>query len=203
MKQAVKFITVILSILLLLLPSNDSLMAKEWPTRSTDNVRKVWKVRLKMPLDSKSINGNSVYVLNGKTKHSTTVRLTNKGFTVEVTPNTTYQKGRSYRLLITSLVKTKSGKPLKTPVEIPFQIVDAAAKIQSVKTVTSGILTNVTVTTSPDVYKVKIGTTDMHYKGNNIYSYGLVDIKVGTVLTIYAYDENNKLLETKKYTIGK
>ncbi|WP_374721458.1 Ig-like domain-containing protein [Peribacillus tepidiphilus] len=203
MKQAKIVTTALFTIMIILFSNNHLTFAKKWDIQTTDQVNKVWKVRFNVPLDQKSLTSDSFYVLNGTSKHSTTLRLEDSGYTVVVAPNSSYEIGKTYRIIITSLVKSKKGKAVRTPIEIPFQVVKTSSKIQSVNTFSSGAFTNITVTTSEDVYKVKIGADEMHYKGNNTFTYGLIDIKNGTTLTIYAYDENNKLIETKKYTVVK
>ncbi|MDR7000989.1 hypothetical protein [Neobacillus niacini] len=77
----------------------------------------------------------------------------------------------------------------------------ANSKIRSISNQSGSIFTNITVTTSADVYKVKLGSEEMHYIGNYTFTYGLANVKTGTILSVYAYDENNKLLQTMKYTV--
>lgn len=191
-----------LTILVALFSISQMTYAKEWDARTTDKVDKVWKVQFSKQIDGLSLNENSVYVTDGVKNHPTTLRVIDDGYTLEVSPDKDYQPGKLYKLNITSLVKSLDGKLLKTPVEFPFQVVVLDANIQSVTSVSGGIITNITVKTSADVYKVKISGEEIHYKGNNIFSYGFVDLKTGTVLTVYAYDENNKLLKSIKYTVG-
>ncbi|MEK5067056.1 hypothetical protein [Sporosarcina sp. FSL K6-1508] len=99
-------------------------------------------------------------------------------------------------------VTSNDGKALKTPVEVPFQVVNLTDDIQLVYSLSSGIFTNITVTTSPDVHRVTVGGEDMDYKGNNRFKASLIDAKPGSTVSIVSYDGDNKRLETKKYKLG-
>lgn len=74
--------------------------------------------------------------------------------------------------------------------------------IQSFSSHSGSTLTNITVTTSTDVYRVTLGSYEMHYDGKNTFSYALINVKAGTSFTVYAYDEKNKLLQSMKYTVN-
>ena len=201
MKQSRKLIVAFVLVLIVLFSFSSFSFAKPYDLQAQYQVDKMWKIGFNMPIDPSSLTADSVYVLDGKSKHVTTLQLIDNGYTIQVSPAKNYEKGKSYRLVITSLVQSRSGKALKTPIEFPFYIEDPNAKIQSISTVSGDIVSNVTVKTSSDVYKVKIGINELHYEGNNTFSYGLIDVKAGTVITVYAYDENNRLVETKKYTV--
>ncbi|MED4454493.1 Ig-like domain-containing protein [Metabacillus fastidiosus] len=202
MKRARKLMITFAAMLIILFSSSQWAFAKEWDFQTTDDVNKVWKVRFNMPLDQSSLTANSVYVLGGGNPHFTTLRLVDNGYTVEVAPNAAYEVGKLYRLMITSSVQGKNGKALKTPIEVPFQVVSPTAKIQSIYTQSGGIFTNIIVKTSSDVHKVNFGTDEMRYDGNNTFSYALIDVKEGTTYTVNAYDENNRRIETMRYKIG-
>lgn len=89
----------------------------------------------------------------------------------------------------------KNGVAVKTP-GVPVN-----AKIRSISSHSGSIFTNFTVAASPEVYKVTLGSFAMHYDGHNTFSYALTNVKAGTAFTVCAYDENNKLLQTIKYTV--
>jgi hypothetical protein len=51
------------------------------------------------------------------------------------------------------------------------------------------------------LYKVTANGTEMHYEGNNVYALGMSGLKPGDIVTIRAYDESNRLIESTKYRI--
>ncbi|MFJ8064798.1 Ig-like domain-containing protein [Psychrobacillus sp. NPDC096426] len=177
-------------------------LAKDWEYKTSENVNKVWKVRFNMQLNTSSLNSSNVYVTDGQNVHPTTVTTSNNGYVVEVKPTKSYSVGKQYTLFIKNSIQSTQGKTLKTGLEVPFQIVDPSLNIQYVQSNTNSIFTTVTVNTNSDVHRVTISGDDMIYKGSNKFTYTLVDAKPGSLITIYAYDENNKSLETKKYTLG-
>ena len=201
MKQITKIAVAFLAMFFVILATSELANAKEWTLQTHDDVNKVWKIRFNYPVDLDSLTTDSVYVLDGTKKHAITLGLEEDGKLVSVTPDTPYETGKSYRLMITSALQSNDGQALMDPVEFPFQIVNPDDKIQSVYSKTVNIFTTVTVKTSSDVHSVKISGDEMKYEGNDTYTLTLVDAKIGSTLTIYSYDENGKRIETKKYKI--
>ena len=182
-------------------PSHASFLAKEWSLQMTEDVNKAWKVRFNMALDTKSVQKSSVYVTDGKTTHSTSLKLLENGKLIEVTPSTRIILETEYRIMITTDVKSKNGKSLKSAVEVLFEVTDANAKLKSIKSTNDKTITSLIVVTSNEVFDLKINNESLRYTGNNTYELVLFGQKAGTVLTIYAYDVDGKRIETKKYTI--
>lgn len=201
MKRVKQSIVVLVAMVLVFLPWQDKKMAKEWDFQSIDQVDKAWSVKFNMKLDANSVNQTSIVITDGKTVHPSVARLVGNGYEVQVVPSAPYEVGKAYWLKITSSVKSSDGKALKTPIEVPFQLIDPNADIQAVHSMTSGIFTVVTVTANPRVHRVTLNGTDMHFIGNNQYTYTLLDTKPGSSVTIYGYDENNKRVETKRHTV--
>jgi hypothetical protein len=54
---------------------------------------------------------------------------------------------------------------------MPFIITDR--HIISVESTYTSLITCLTVTTSPEVYKVTANGTEMHYEGDNVYALGI------------------------------
>ncbi|MCG7337142.1 Ig-like domain-containing protein [Sporosarcina sp. ACRSM] len=200
MKKITKMVAAFLVMFVMILATSQVATAQEWAFQPIDDANKVWEIRFNFPLDPQSVSSDSVYVLEGSNKHATTLDLAKDGKLLWVYPAEPYEKEKQYRVMITSGVKS-DGKALKTPVEVPFQLVDLNDKIQSVYSKTVNVLTTVTVTTSPDVHSVKISGDEMKFEGNNTFTQTLVDVKNGSTLTIYGYDENGKRIETKKYKV--
>ncbi|SOB90798.1 Ig-like domain-containing protein [Ureibacillus xyleni] len=199
MKKAL--IVLFSAVMFLLLPFESSL-AKTWNFQTTEDVYKAWKVNFSGKLDSATINSSNIYVLDGQTKHPTTPTVTNGGSSIEVKPNSSYQVGKLYQLVVTTNVKNANGTPLKETVTMPFKVVDSGATIKSVYSVTSLNVTSLTVVTNDDVFYVKVDGEEIKYQGTNTFLYGLVGKKIGDKVTIIAYDKDNKVLQRLTYTIG-
>lgn len=176
--------------------------AKEWDFQPIDDVNKAWEIKFNMPLQASALTADSVYIVDGNgKKHPTNHQLVGNGKIVHVIPTVPYQVGERYMLMITTAVRTSDGKPLKEPVEVPFRVVNPTEKIVAVQSVTNDYFTTLTVTASPDVHAVKVGTVEMDYKGNNRYKLTLPDVKPGSTVNIYAYDETGKRIGTEKHKI--
>lgn len=188
------------AMLFLLLPMQSSL-AKEWTFKTTEDVNKGWKIGFNMKLDTTTVSQNNVYVTDGKTTHPTTLQVVDNGKAIEIRPTISYQPGKQYRIIVSAAIKSTEGKALKSPIEVPFEVVDPTAKIKSIYSVNNQTITSLTITTSDDVFDLKIGSESLRYIGNNTYEHILIDANPGSSVTIYAYDENNKRIETKKYTL--
>lgn len=201
MSKNKKILMIVFSALVFLLLPVQASLAKEWTLQMTEDVNKAWKVRFSVALDAKSVQKSSVYVTDGKTTHSTSLKLLENGELIEVTPSTPYKIGTEYRIMITTDVKSKNGKSLKSAVEVPFEVIDSNANIKSIKSTNDKTITTLTVVTSNDVFDLKINNESLRYTGNNTYEHMLIGQKAGTVVTIYAYDVDGKRIETKKYTI--
>lgn len=81
-------------------------------------------------------------------------------------------------------------------------LVTQSATITSISSSYSSFITSFTVTTSPDVFNVKVNQTDMLYQGNNTFILGMSSLKQGSKVTIYIYDSTNKLLKSQSYTLN-
>lgn len=197
-----KALMVLFSAVVFLLLPIESSIAKTENFKTTEDVNKAWEINFNGKLDSSTVTSNNVYVLDGQTKYPTTLTVINGGSTIKVKPNSPYQVGKLYELVITNNVKNTNGKALKESVRMPFKVVDSESIIQSVYEITSKDITILTITTNSDVFEVKIGTESLNYKGNNTYQYVLIGEKVGSKVTISAYDENDKRIDQLTYTIG-
>jgi hypothetical protein len=177
---------------------------KVWPLKTTDDFGKTWTIKFNMPLDPATINSQNIYVTDDNNQPVATVLSPSPdSAAVAVTPASPYTPGKEYRLFITSgLTSAKGGLPLHPPVVVPFTVADSKAKIIAISSTYSSFLTSITVITSPDVYSVKVGLDEMHYQGGNTYTLGIPGLKIGDVVTIRAYDSNDRLLESKKHTVG-
>ena len=172
---------------------------EEWLLKTAEDTRKVWEIQFSLPLDPDSVNNDSIYITRGAERLETGFMV--DGCTVYAAPLQAYETSREYLLFITDKVTSTSGRQLSIPVMMPFVIVDKNAKIQRISCRYSAGFTLVTVCTTPDVHMVKAGSDEMKFEGGNTFTHLLLDLKPGAMLTIKAYNENNKLLETKKCTV--
>lgn len=201
MKKAKGIIIAFLALFIVLFVFNQMGEAKEWDFQPIYDVNKAWEINFNIPLDSNSLTAESVYILDEKGKHPVTLKLIGGESTVQVIPTMPYEVGKQYKVMVTEAVKSSNGKLLTTSVELPFRVVKSTEKIIAVQSLTSGILKTLTVTASPDVYKIKVGAEEMDYKGYNRYKTTLVDARIGSTVSIVAYNEDNKVIERKNYKI--
>ncbi|MBB4823241.1 hypothetical protein HNO89_000459 [Sporosarcina luteola] len=201
MKRINRFILALIAMVLMFLPWQEVGVAKEWAFQSIDQVDKAWSIKFNLQLDGDSLTSTSIYITDGTNIHPSTSRLTGNGKEVQVVPSNPYEVGKAYWVMITNQVKSSDGKPLKTPIEVPFQVVDPNAKIQAVHSTTSGMFTTFIVTVHPDVHKVTIGTQELTFIGNNQYTGTFIDLKQNSTVTINGYDENNKRLQSVSYKV--
>ena len=103
--------------------------------------------------------------------------------------------------MIAKDVRSNDGKALTESVEFPFQIVNSDSHIQAVSSTSNGMFTTITVKASSDVNRVTLGGDEMKYRGKNIHELTLYKAKPGSTVSIIAYDDNNKRLETKKFKL--
>ena len=198
-----KVISALLATLLIVLTfAQVPISAQEWNAKTTNDVNKVWKLRFNVQIDSKSLSKDNVYVTDGKNIHPTTLSTSSNGYVVEVKPTILYKKGIRYQLIMNKTLKSVKGFNLKTSIEFPFQVGDTLIPMEGIESTINSYFTTVTVVASSNIYKVTLGGEEMAYKGNNTFTSTQIDLKSGTVVTINYYDEDNKLIESKKHTIG-
>ncbi|MDI3508270.1 MAG: hypothetical protein PWP55_462 [Clostridiales bacterium] len=177
---------------------------KTWPAKTSSDAAKEWSVKFNTALDPATVNANTVYVKdeNGAL-HSVRLSLVENQTVIKIKPTKPYSPNRIYNIYITDDVAAITGKYLKQPVIIPFTISNTSTgkAIVSVENIYSNFITAITVTTSPDIYKVIANSKEMHYEGNNTYTLGMTGLKTGDTVTIKAYNTNGKLIETLKHII--
>ena len=101
---------------------------------------------------------------------------------------------------------TSTSSPSSTTTETSSTGTVAADMFQSITDQYSAFVTNVNVTADAAVFKVVVQmdqlNTEMHYEGTNKFSLGVPGLKKGSKIKLSAYDDQNKLLQTKDYTIN-
>jgi hypothetical protein len=173
---------------------------KTWPRKSSADVRKTWSIKFNMPLDEDSVNAQTIYVADASGKRiDVKLTLSADKTTVKVTPVSPYALNGQYSIYATTGIANADGKHLARPVVMPFIITDR--HIISVESAYTSLITSLTVTTSPEVYRVTANGTEMHYEGDNVYALGMSGLKPGDTVTIRAYDQSNRLMESTKHSI--
>lgn len=175
-----------------------------WALQTTTNTRKAWTVKFSAPMDPTELNNSNFYMTDDNNKPvSTTLTQSTDGASVQISPVYAYSAGNKYWLFITGGITFEGGKRhLTKPVAMPFMVTLPNSMISSVTDSYSSFLTSFTVSTSPDVFSVKINQTSMLYQGNNVYGLGMTGLKQGSRVTIYAYDSNGKLLQSQIYIVN-
>lgn len=83
----------------------------------------VWRVRFNIPLDPKTVNKDTMYVVNSADKKlQTSIWYNVKDEQIEIEPLEPYSTNEYYRLIITTNVRSKGGQSLKQPVTIKFKL---------------------------------------------------------------------------------
>lgn len=83
----------------------------------------VWRVRFNIPLDPKTVNKDTMYVVNSTDKKlQTSIWYNVKDEQIEIEPLEPYSTNEYYRLIITTNVRSKGGQSLKQPVTIKFKL---------------------------------------------------------------------------------
>ena len=83
----------------------------------------VWRVRFNIPLDPKSVNRDTMYVVNSQNqKLRTHISYDLETELIEIEPLEAYATNEQYRLIITTNVKSRGGQSLNEPVELRFKL---------------------------------------------------------------------------------
>jgi len=83
----------------------------------------IWRVRFNIPLDPKTVNSNTMYVVNSENKKlRSNIKYDIETGQIEVEPLEAYSTNEYYHLIITTNVKSKGGQSLKEPVTLKFKL---------------------------------------------------------------------------------
>lgn len=176
---------------------------ESWPLQGTTDKKKVWTVRFNLPLDTKSVNRDNIYITDDSNNpvNATLTRSTD-GTSVQVKPSAAYTVGKKYWLFVGGGLTADNGQnALTQPIAAPFLVAAEDSKIIQISASHSSLLTSFTVLTSEDVFSVKINNKNAIYQGNNNYTLGMTGLKTGGIVTVVAYDSKGKSLANQKYTI--
>lgn len=178
---------------------------KTWTEQTTTDTLKAWTVEFNASMDLNTMNSSNIYVTDdSNVLFKTTLTRSTDGASVLIKPVSAYTVGKKYWLFMTGDITTNgSGKQrLSKPLVMPFLVTAPGSKISSISSSYSSLLTSFTVLTSSDVYRVKVNQSEMMYQGSNTFALGMVGLKQGSTVKVYAYDSNGKLLQTLSHTVN-
>ena len=83
----------------------------------------VWRVRFNIPLDPKTVNNETMYVVNSENKKLRAfIKYDTQKELIEVEPMEAYATNEYYYLTITTDVKSRGGQTLPGPVQVKFKL---------------------------------------------------------------------------------
>lgn len=184
---------------------SNSALALTFDSKTITNADKTWTIRFNSEI-SRTINLNSnIYIQDSAgNRHPAEAALSSDGKAINVTPDEPYYIGKSYRVVVTTGVSSKSGKTLKEQAVLPFSI--KGDYIHSASAVLNPFATNVTVQGTSSVYQMTASLngaleTGLHRTSGNRFSYGMIGLINGDIITICAYSTTGKLLEQYNYEV--
>lgn len=132
MKNTLKGIRIGLFIaaLLFILPAGKAFAAVQYQIlneRQNVTCDKVWNIKLNMDVDSASINGSDIKVVDEEGNPvSLNISYVSDSETIIVAPTDKYEQGKTYTLIIQDL-RSRNGIPLKLPVKMRFTTISDTA----------------------------------------------------------------------------
>lgn len=83
----------------------------------------VWRVRFNIPLDPKTVNKDTMYVMNSQNQRlQTYIKYDVKNELIEIEPLEPYATNELYTLIISTNVKSLGGQTLNEPVSVKFKL---------------------------------------------------------------------------------
>ena len=83
----------------------------------------VWRVKFNIPLDPKTVNKDTMYLVNSQNeKLRTYIKYDMENGQIEVEPLEPYATNEYYHLIITTNVKSRGGQSLSEPIQIKFKL---------------------------------------------------------------------------------
>lgn len=83
----------------------------------------VWRVKFNTPLDPKTVNQDTMYVLNSSNQRLRTfIKYDIQTEQIEIEPLEPYSTNEYYHLVITTKVHSKGGQTLREPIQLKFKL---------------------------------------------------------------------------------
>ncbi len=83
----------------------------------------IWRVRFNIPLDPKTVNKDTMYVMNSRNQRlQTRINYDIKNELIEIEPQEPYSTNELYTLVISTNVMSRHGQSLNEPVSIKFKL---------------------------------------------------------------------------------
>ena len=175
-----------------------------WDTRITNELNKSWMIKFNGLPATDTVNSGNIYILDSDNRPvAVTLSISGDNAAV-ISPAGPFTAGKEYRLYVTKGVYRDAGSqtsvPLSQPLVMPF-IIAKADYLQSIRTVSNSLVTDISVAAKPLVHSVSINDTNMLYQGNNKFKLGVVGLTSGSKVVVKAYDSSGSLLQTLDYTV--
>lgn len=83
----------------------------------------IWRVIFNIPLNPASVNSSNLMVYNSQNSLiETHISYNSELNAIEIEPKDAYSSGETYTLRVTTMVESKGGQKLKTPVDLEFKV---------------------------------------------------------------------------------
>lgn len=180
-------------------------LALTFDSKTTTNADKQWTIRFNSEISSTADLKNSLYIQESSgDRHAVTPKIASDGKAATLVPSAPFFIGKSYSVVVTTDVTSKSGKALKEQTTLPFSI--KGDYIQSANAVLNPFATNFTVQGTSSVYQMTASLNggaeiDLHRTTGSRFSYGMIGLLSGDIITIRAYSTTGKLLEQYNYEV--
>ncbi|WP_163099418.1 Ig-like domain-containing protein [Peribacillus alkalitolerans] len=216
-----KWMLILFPIVMLLLQQDVMFAEQTLEKKVILNPVKSWTITFNGQVDEKTIKHTSVYIVDGANRKIPTVSRVSSGNKLIISPETAYQAGHVYTLVINKSVRSSNQQYLKEHIFMPFALEEKKEQVNSIGTTSSKNITNrppkqtaskkpdskqlkvsanvheyvldVTVTTKGNISKLLVNGRSMHYIGNNKFHLGLSSGEKVTNLSFDAYSGNKKL----------
>lgn len=175
--------------------------AKSFPSKSIDDVMKSWSIKFSQQVDKSSVTEATVYIMQDSKKHAASVELLSDGVTVKITPRIPYVAEKVYQLEISDKIRSIKGDYLSSKTTKSFEVTDSSTAIQKIQYHSGAGVHEFKITTKPEVHSVKINGVALGLTGWNEFTYASNNLKAGSTVTIRAYSEANRILDTRTYKV--
>ncbi|PID05849.1 MULTISPECIES: Ig-like domain-containing protein [unclassified Sporosarcina] len=175
--------------------------AKSFPSKSVHDAMKTWNIKFSLQVEPSTVTEANIYIMDGSKKHAASVELLRDGRTIKVTPRTSYVPGKVYRLEVSDKMRSIKGVVLSAKTTMPFEVTDPSAAIETLHYTSGKGLHHFKITVKPEVHSVKINGISLRMTGWNEFTHTITNLKAGSSVTIKAYNEKNRTIETKTYKL--